>query len=164
MTKRERILQILDETGIKYDLIHHPAVFTIEEMEQAGVEPMDLVLKNLFLRDAKGKRHFLVSLPHDKTVDLRALGECLCTRLSFASEQRLEQYLNLTKGSVTPLGILFDEQRAVEVILDREIERMESVIVHPCENTASVVLKTPDLLRIIREHGNPLTFLDMDAL
>lgn len=78
------------------------------------------MVKNLFLRDAKGKRHFLVVLDKDKRADLKALQEQLsCSKLSFASEERLKKHLGLSRGSVTPLGILNDAQGMVELVFDR---------------------------------------------
>ena len=80
------------------------------------------MVKNLFLRDAKGKRHFLVVLDKDKRADLKALQEQLsCSKLSFASEERLKKHLGLSRGSVTPLGILNDAQGMVELVFDRDL-------------------------------------------
>ena len=91
---------------------------------------------------------------------LKELGEKLGgVRLSFASEERLEKYLGLKKGAVTPLGILNDTACAVKVFLDRDFLEKEEIGVHPNDNTASVYLKTADLMQIIKEHGNSLEVL-----
>lgn len=135
-------------------------VYTIEEMEELGLEKMEETAKNLFLRDQKGKNHFLVVIRADKQVNLKELGEKLGgVRLSFASEERLEKYLGLKKGAVTPLGILNDTACAVKVFLDRDFLEKEEIGVHPNDNTASVYLKTADLMQIIKEHGNLLEVL-----
>jgi Ala-tRNA(Pro) deacylase len=161
MDKKTETLQWLNRNGVRYELVEHKAVFTIEEMDAVGVAQYGCVAKNLFLRDAKGKRHFLVSLVGHKSADLRALGERLGVKLSFASEQRLQQYLNLSKGSVTPLGVLYDRKAAVEVILDAELSEQTRVGVHPCVNTASVFMAYPDLERLLRENGNKVTVLQL---
>ena len=98
--KRKIVFDALEALSIPYEVWEHPAVYTIEEMDALGLPDPEVVLKNLFLRDAKGKQHFLVVLRKDKQADLRALGERLGTRLSFASEERLAQYLGLEKGDV----------------------------------------------------------------
>ena len=131
-----------------------------EEMEELGLEKMEETAKNLFLRDQKGKNHFLVVIRADKQANLKELGEKLGgVRLSFASEERLEKYLGLKKGAVTPLGILNDTACAVKVFLDRDFLEKEEIGVHPNDNTASVYLKTADLMQIIKEHGNSLEVL-----
>lgn len=150
----------LDVNGISYTMVRHTAVFTIDEMDQLGLADTGHICKNLFLRDAKGKRHFLVSVAGHKTVDLRALGEQLGgVRLSFASEARLADYLNLTKGAVTPLGMYYDKDAAVEFVFDADLIREGTVGVHPGENTATVYLEAEDLLRLIRANGNSVQVL-----
>ena len=157
MFDKQGIKTFLEEKGIQHEWVEHKAVFTIDEMEELGLESMDEIAKNLFLRDQKGKRHFLVVIKADKQVDLKKFGEVFGVgKLSFASEERLEKYLGLKKGSVSPLGILNDENCAVEVYFDEDFCKMEKIGVHPNENTASVYLSTEDLLNIIRDHGNPL--------
>ena len=171
MFGKEEVKVFLKEKGIPFRWVEHKAVYTIEEMEELGLEKMEETAKNLFLRDAKGKRHFLVTLHKDKKADLKELeadkqanlkerGEKLGgVRLSFASEERLEKYLGLKKGAVTPLGILNDTACAVKVFLDRDFLEKEEIGVHPNDNTASVYLKTADLMQIIKEHGNSLEVL-----
>lgn len=157
MTK-EKLCALLDEKGISYRCVDHPAAFTIEDMETAGVCTHGNVCKNLFLRNANGKRHFLVCAQKDRPVDLKQLGTALGSRLSFASEERLMKHLGLTRGAVTPLGVLNDESAAVEVVFDRNLAGEESLGVHPCENTATVFLRFDDLLRLIEENGNSVAY------
>lgn len=157
MLGKEDVRAFLEERGIPFRWVDHPAVYTIEEMEALGLEDMQEIAKNLFLRDAKGKRHFLVVIRADKRADLKQLGELIgAGRLSFASEERLEKYLHLKKGAVTPLGILNDADRAVEVFFDEDFLQRDVIGVHPNDNTASVYLAPQDLLEIIRTHGNVL--------
>ncbi len=157
MYGKQEIRAFLDEKGFAYEWVEHKAVYTIDEMEALGLEDMEDIAKNLFLRDQKGKRHFLIVIRANKQANLKELGEKLgIGRLSFASEERLEKYMKLKKGSVTPLGVLNDETCAVEVFFDEDFLKMKKIGVHPNENTASVYLATEDLLQIIRQHGNPL--------
>ena len=157
MFGKQEVKSFLEEKNIPFEWVEHKAVYTIEEMEELGLESMDEIAKNLFLRDQKGKRHFLVVIRADKQANLKELGEKLGVgKLSFASEERLEKYMGLKKGSVSPLGVLNDENCAVEVFFDEDFTKMPRIGVHPNENTASVYLSPEDLLRVIREHGNEL--------
>jgi Ala-tRNA(Pro) deacylase len=156
------VLSKLDELGIAYEAERHPAVFTIEEMDALGICGRGDVAKTLFLRDSGGKRHFLVMLQKDKTADLQALRAQLgCSRLSFASAERLDRCMKLTKGSVSPLGILNDAQRAVEVVVDRDLTEKTRLGVHPNDNTATVWLSFADLKKIIEHNGNALRIIDL---
>ncbi len=148
----------LDAAGVAYEWVEHPAVFTIEEMDAVTHPHPEAVLKNLFLRDKKG-RHVLATLPGHKRANLNALREALGDRFHFAPEEELEEYLGLERGSVTPLGVLNDGERAVEVCFDEEIRAMPLVGVHPNQNTATVYLKPEDLASLIRGHGNPFQWV-----
>jgi len=160
MTERQKTLQKLDEMNIVYEFKEHPAVYTIEEMDNLGIS--EDVVKNLFLRDANGKRHFLVTLSKEKQADLRSIGAKLgSSRLSFASEDRLERYLKLTKGSVTPLGILNDAACDVEVVFDKDLTGKQRVGVHPNDNTATVWMSFDALHDIVKRNGNTIRFIEM---
>lgn len=89
----------------------------------------------------------------------RRAGATRNERLSFASEDRLKRFLGLEKGAVTPLGILNDEARAVEVLFDRDLAGLPSLGVHPNRNTATVFLAFSDLESLIRSHGNSVSFV-----
>lgn len=158
----EEILQRLKELGIQYELIEHKAVFNMEEMDALGKDFFKgaTICKNLFLRDQKGKRHFLVTMKEEKQANLAEIAKsCLATKLSFASEERLKKYLNLTPGAVTPLAIINDEQKAVEVILDKDLFKEEKIGVHPGVNTATVIISSADLEKYIKANGNKLKMM-----
>lgn len=161
MNKQE-VIQYLDQKGIAYDIMEHPPVYTIEDMENLRITDQGNVCKNLFLRDAKGKRHFLVTLCKDKRADLKQIQQQLgCTKLSFASEERLQKYLGLVKGSVTPLGILNDQDCCVEMVFDRDLQCGNPLGVHPNENTATLWISFENLLDLVKQHGNPIHMLDL---
>ncbi len=158
----EEILQRLKELGIQYELIEHKAVLNMEEMDALGKDFFKgaAICKNLFLRDQKGKRHFLVTMKEEKQANLVEIAKsCLATKLSFASEERLKKYLNLTPGAVTPLAIINDEQKAVEVILDKDLFKEEKIGVHPGVNTATVIISPADLEKYIKANGNKLKMM-----
>ena len=120
------------------------------------------VCKNLFLRDAKGRQHFLVVLPGDRQADLGALAAALgSSKLSFASEERLMKHLGLTKGSVTPLAVIQDPDHTVQVLLDESLTGMDRLGVHPLVNTATLWISGADLLRFVRSCGNPVKIVSI---
>ncbi|MDR1921617.1 MAG: prolyl-tRNA synthetase associated domain-containing protein [Candidatus Adiutrix sp.] len=163
MQARRKVLDYLDQMGLACRISEHPAVYTIEEMEKLGLDKIGAIVKNLFLRDAKGKRHFLVMMRQDKKVDLKGLQAKIgSTPLRFASEERLEKCLGLTKGAVSPFGILNDENKAVEIIIDRELRSATELLgVHPNDNTATVWMSMADLERVMTERGNAFAYLDI---
>ncbi|SDO09999.1 prolyl-tRNA synthetase associated domain-containing protein [Acetanaerobacterium elongatum] len=162
MDKQQVVFDTLKQLNIPYEAVNHPAVYTIDEMDALHLPHGESVVKNLFLRDFKGRRHFLVVLRQDKTADLKALRDKLgCTPLSFASQERLMQYLGLTKGSVTPFGVLNDTGHTVEVVFDSDLEGSACIGVHPNENTATVFLSYDNLVRVITCCGNPVRTVEL---
>lgn len=154
---KQEVRNLLDEKKIAYEWMDHQAVFTMEEMDAAGITEKGDVCKNLFLRDAKGKKHFLAVLPEEKRADLGKLAEQLgSTKLSFASAERLEKYLGVAQGSVSPFGILNDEAHQVTVVFDRDLSTTPTVGVHPNDNTATVWIGWAGLKRFIEAQGNEL--------
>ena len=150
----------LDGMGISYEVEEHAPVFTIDEMRELGIKGS--VCKNLFLRDAKGRQHFLVVLPGDRQADLGALAAALgSSKLSFASEERLMKHLGLTKGSVTPLAVIQDPDHTVQVLLDESLTGMDRLGVHPLVNTATLWISGSDLLRFVRSCGNPVKIVSI---
>lgn len=159
---KQQIYYMLDEMGINYFSVDHRAVYTIEEMEKCNLPYMEYVAKNLFLRDDKKQHYYLVVMPHEKSADLKKLKDIIGSRkLSFASETDLAIKLDLIKGSVTPFGILNDEERSVEVIIDNDIMNKEKVGVHPNTNEASLWLSPVDMVKIVEDHGNSVRFVDI---
>lgn len=156
MEQKEKVLSALDELKIEYKVINHQAVTTIEEMDELGIFTDGEVCKNLFLRNANGKIHYLVCCLKDKKVDLVDLrGQIGSSRLSFGSDERLMKHLGLTQGAVSPFGIINNEDHQVEIVLDKDIMKTESLVgFHPNDNTAFVWLKAEDLVRFIKHYGN----------
>ncbi len=162
MDKQKIVFDKLDALGIDYTVMQHPAAFTIEDIDALNISQYGCVCKNLFLRDAAGRRHFLVALRGDKQADLGALRAQLgCSRLSFGSEARLMRHLGLTKGSVSLLGVVNDAASTVEVVLDRDLMSEPIIGVHPNINTATVWLTFDALVRFIRACGNRVEFVEV---
>src|SRR5918996_3856224 len=126
----------LRELGIPYTRHEHPPVATVDEAQQywSGIDATHC--KNLFLRNQKGDRHYLVILVHAKKADLRKVADQVGDgKLSFASPERLARYLGLSPGSVSPFGLINDRSRAVRVVLDRDLRTAERLSFHPNINT-----------------------------
>ena len=145
------ICTFLDTHGIGYQRFEHPAVFTCEEAERLCPEMPGVGIKNLFLRDKDGKRHFLVVVGKDKNIDLKKLKELLgVSNLSFASAERLQKYLGLTPGSVTLLGVINDADGAVEVVIDQQLWG-QALQCHPLINTATLVIEAEGVKRFLEQ-------------
>lgn len=161
-TIHKKVIDAMTSMNIPYDLIEHPAVYTIEEMDELNIDSNNEVVKNLFLRDDKKKRYFLIALEKNKQANLKEIRKELnCRPLSFASEEDLQKYLGLSKGSVTPLGILNDTDCKVEVVFDKDILLFHRIGVHPNDNTATVWINPQNLEFIIKKHGNSITYINI---
>ena len=160
--KTEEVLSLLEELKIPYKLVTHKVVYTMQEMEAIGVEGIEYVAKNLFVRDDKKKNYYIVTVQKDKRVDLKTLKNTLNSRsLSLASEEDLMHYLALEKGAVTPLGVLNDANNTVTVVIDKDLQNSKYIGMHPNENTASVWLTSKDLERVIKHTNNAVLYVDL---
>jgi len=162
MSATERLAAFLEAHGIAAERIGHPPVFTVEESERLVPPLPGMKTKNLFLRDKKGARHFLVTVPHDLSVDLDALAKSLRTgRLGFASPERLMRHLGVTPGSVSLLALVNDTAHAVELVLDRRIFEADAVHAHPLANDATMIIARSDLRRFLAATGHAAQVIDV---
>jgi Ala-tRNA(Pro) deacylase len=142
----------------------HPPVMTVEESLRLVPKFPGAKTKNLFLRDKKGRRHFLVTVPHDKAVDIDALAELIGVNgLGFGSAERLSKYLGIRPGSVSLLALANDEARAVEFVIDKALREAEAVHAHPLVNTATMVIPHADLERFLAATGHAPRVVDVPA-
>ena len=155
------VLSRLDELGIQYELDEHGAVFTMEEISALGLDKKGMMPVNLFLRDYKGRRHFLVIHDGAKHTDLTKLREQIgCTRLSFGSDERLMKHLGLTPGSVSPFGLINNANHDVELVIDESIRGRDKLGFHPNVNTATVWISWDGFMKFVDSCGNPVRFAD----
>jgi len=160
--KRKVVYDSLNRMEVTYEVIEHPAVFTIEEMDNLGMEIKGEILKNLFIRDDKKKNFFIIVLCKQKRANLKEIRAKLDSgALTFASEEYLYKYLKLQKGEVTPFGVLNDEQCEVKVVFDSDIFSFDKVGVHPNDNTATVWLSPYDLRSVIEVYGNEVRSIEL---
>ena len=151
----------LRELGIAYERHEHPAVPTVEAAEEHWAAINATHCKNLFLRNQKGSRHYLVVLPHTKQADLRKVADQIGDgKLSFASPERLMKYLGLTPGSVSPFGLIHDRDHSVRVVLDRDLKAATRLSFHPNINTVTYVIAAPDFARFLETCRNVVQYVN----
>jgi Ala-tRNA(Pro) deacylase len=142
--------------GIVYRRFEHPAVYTCEEAARlVPAEATGVHTKNLFLRDKKGRRHWLLVTTCEKAVDLKALAAAIgADTLSLASPDRLARLLGVTPGAVTVLALVNDTAHDVDVLIDRDVSAAERLRSHPLVNTATLVLERAGLERFLGLTGH----------
>ena len=157
MDKAE-VYQYLAEQNIPFEVTEHKAVFNMEELGAVALPYPEWDAKNLLVRDDKKRNYYLITVKGDKRVDLKEFRRQHSLRaLSFASAEDLLAIMGLTPGSVTPLGILNDAEHRVHFYLDAEFAG-NKIGVHPNDNTATVWMRSDDLMSLIMRHGNEACF------
>lgn len=146
---------VFRELGVELDIHRHPPVMTVAESLVLVPALPGCRTKNLFLRDAKRRRRFLVTVAHDAVVDLRALREPLAVKgLSFAPTEELMACLGVSPGAVSLLALVNDRSRSVEFVVDRRVWSADAVQAHPLTNAATAVLTHAMLERFLAATGH----------
>jgi len=157
----DQLLTRLAELGIPTRTVRHPPVFTVEEARRHRGDLPGTHTKSLFLRDKKGAMWMVVCL-EDRPIDLKALAARLGAKhLSFGSAERLQRYLGVIPGAVSPLAIINDTERLVRVVLDRDVLANDPVNLHPLDNSMTTALAAADLLRFLEAEGHTPQLLDL---
>ncbi len=160
MNGDQQLYKILGQLGIEYEYHEHPPAPTIDEAMKYWKGLRATHCKNIFFRNHKGNRHYLVILEHTRDLDIHDLEKRLRQgKLSFASDERMMKYLGLTPGSVTPFGLINDSDNHVHVFLDENLLNSTSISFHPCINTASLVIPFPGFIRFMDRTGNAYEFI-----
>ena len=150
----------LNELGIAFTRHEHPPVATVEEAEGYWGSLDAMHWKNLFLRNQKGTRHYLVIVGHSKRANLRSIADQIGDgKLSFASPERLMTHLGLTPGSVSPFGLIHDPDRRVRVVIDRDLKTADRLSFHPNINTVTIAIARADFERFLQNCGNPVSYV-----
>lgn len=157
------IYEYLKIENIWFEVTEHEAVYNMEELSAVDLPYPEADAKNIFVRDDKKKNYYLITVKGDKRVDLKNFKEKYETRrLSFASENDLMNIMELIPGSVTPFGLLNDGEKKVQFYIDKDFKNPPGLIgVHPNDNTATVWIKTDDLINIIKKHGNKVNIIEI---
>jgi Ala-tRNA(Pro) deacylase len=161
LTEQEAsVARRLRDLQIPYERHEHPPLATVEEAQQywSGIDATHC--KNLFLRNQKGNRHYLVVIEHQKKADLRKVADQIGDgKLSFGSPERLMTHLGLTPGSVSPFGLINDTSHAVRFVLDRDLKAAERLSFHPNINTVTYVVSASDFARFLEACGNTVQYV-----
>ena len=170
--RQEAVLAYLEEHGIPFTCYNHPEGKTIEEAKQWWKDDGSVHCKNLFFRNHKGNRHYLVCFHCDHDLDIHNLEHRLkeslisqglpsCGKLSFASPERMMRYLGLEPGSVSPFGLINDMENHVHLFLDDELRNATTLSFHPNDCRGTVVIKREDFERYLSIVGNTYEYLKL---
>ncbi|MDR3046204.1 MAG: prolyl-tRNA synthetase associated domain-containing protein [Bacteroidales bacterium] len=156
------LYELLAQLHIDFEYIEHPPAPTIEIAKKYWEGRDAQHCKNIFFRNHKGNRHYLVILNCDYNMDIHDLEQRLKQgKLSFASETRLMNCLGVKPGSVTPFGFINDTEHAVYLFLDKTLQNAKRLSFHPCINTASLIIKKEDLIRFVEYCGNGYEWIEL---
>lgn len=162
MNGNPELYKILDELGIRFEYYEHPPAPTIELARIYWKDIGATHCKNLFFRNHKGNRHYLVILEHEHDLVVTDLEKRLKQgKLSFASPERMNKYLGLSPGSVSPFGLVNDHGQHVHLFLDNNLRNSAKISFHPCVNTASLVISFPDFEKFLTFTGNTFEYLEL---
>ncbi len=148
--KERRCYDLLDDLGVSYERIDHERTDTMEACAAVDEALGAAICKNLFLCNRQQTAFYLLMMPADKPFKTKELSAQIgSARLSFASAEHMERYLDIMPGSVSVLGLMNDTDKAVQLLVDEDLLKSDTVGCHPCVNTASLRLATRDLLEVI---------------
>jgi len=162
MNGQKKLYEILDELNIKFNYHEHPPVPTINEARKYWKNIKATHCKNIFFRNHKGNKHYLVILNSEQKLDIHDLEKRLKQgKLSFASARRLTKYLGVEQGSVSPFGLVNDQKNHVYLFIDNNLQKAQTISFHPNINTASLVIDYKDFIRFLDWSGNSYEFLKL---
>jgi len=158
------IYEFLDNGNIEYQRHDHPPVFTVEDVHRLTPDLPGAKTKNLFLRDKKGSRHFLMVVPADKRINLKALPKVLeSSKISFGSPERLMENLGVTPGSVSLFAIVNDQKNKVEVIIDESLWASDAFQFHPLINTSTLIISREGIKQFLDATGHKIKIMKIPA-
>ena len=162
LARRQKVLDKLKELEISYDMYEHPPLPTIEMALEYWKDLPSTHCKNLFFRNHKGNKHYLVVFECHQQMAIHQIEKMLKQgKLSFASEQRMEKYLGLRPGSVSPFGLINDTEKHVKLFLDKNLKDAPMLSFHPNDNSASLIVKNEDFIKFLEHWGGEYEFLDL---
>ena len=158
----ENVLTFLKAHNLEHSFYTHPEAPTIDIARQYWLKDGSKHCKNLFFRNHKGNRHYLVVLDCERDLDIHDLEQRLHQgKLSFASPARMEKYLGITPGSVSPFGLINDAENHVHLFLDENLQHYDLLSFHPNDNRATVVISKTEFARYLQEVGNSFEYIQM---
>jgi Ala-tRNA(Pro) deacylase len=156
------LYELLKRLDISFEYHEHPPLATIDDAIIHWKEYNSGRCKNIFFRNHKGNRHYLVILEHLRQLDIHDLEKRLKQgKLTFASDRRLKEYLGLEPGSVSPFGLINDQSKNVHLFIDDNLNKYERLAFHPNDNRATLIITRTDFLRFLQYSGNTFEFLKL---
>lgn len=147
LDKEMRVYDLLDSLGIEYERTDHIAAMTMEDCQEIDRILEVVICKNLFLSNRQNTHFYLLMMPGDKPFKTKDLSAAIgSSRLSFADPAYMEEFLNITPGAVSVMGLMNDKDNRVQLLIDRNVLSGELLGCHPCVNTSSLRMKTCDVL------------------
>ena len=161
LAKEVAVYDFLDRLNIEYWTVDHPAAYTMEDCQAVDAMLGTRMCKNLFLCNRQNTAFYLLLMPDDKPFKTKEVSHLIgSTRLSFADGSYMEQFLNITPGALSALGLMNDTENHVQLLIDDDLLQDEFIGCHPCVNTSSIKLRTRDLLgAFLEETHHPCTIL-----
>jgi len=162
MRGQKELYDILQKLSLQFEYHEHPPLATIEEAIIHWRDYNSGRCKNIFFRNHKGNRHYLVILEHLALLNIHDLEKRLKQgKLTFASDQRLKKHLGLEPGSVSPFGLINDSEKQVHLFIDERLNDYERLAFHPNDNTATLVISKSDFLKFLDYTGNTYEFIKL---
>jgi Ala-tRNA(Pro) deacylase len=162
MRGQKDLYDLLVKLSIKFDYHEHPPVATIDDAIIHWKDYNSGRCKNIFFRNHKGDRHYLVILEHLRQLNIHDLEKRLKQgKLTFASDQRLKKYLGMEPGSVSPFGLINDIDHHVHLFIDEKLSESDRLAFHPNVNTATLVVSKSDFLKFLEYTGNSYEFIKL---
>lgn len=160
MRGQKELYELFERLAIPFEYHEHPPLATIEDAKIHWKDYNSGRCKNIFFRNHKGNRHYLVILEHLRQLNIKDLEKRLKQgKLTFASDQRLKKYLGVEPGSVSPYGLINDREKHVHLFIDEKLNEFERLAFHPNTNTASLVVSKSDFLKFLGHTGNKYEFI-----
>ena len=160
MRGQKELYDLFARMDIQFEYHEHPPLNTIEDAKVHWKDYNSGRCKNIFFRNHKGDRHYLVVLEHLRQLNIKDLEKRLKQgKLTFASDQRLKKYLGVEPGSVSPFGLINDNENHVHLFIDEKLKESERLAFHPNINTASLVISKTDFLKFLEHTGNTYEFI-----
>lgn len=147
MEREERVYELLEQLDIAYTKVNHEAAMTMEACLEVDKALEVSMCKNLFLCNRQKTNFYLLMMPGDKVFKTKELSAQIgSARLSFATEEYMLEYLDIYPGAVSVMGLMNDKENKVQLLVDEDVLKDEFIGCHPCVNTASLKIRTKDIL------------------
>lgn len=159
----QAVYDFLDKCRIPFTRVDHPPVHTMEDCLAADAVLQVEMCKNLFLCNSQKTKFYLLLLPGNKPFKTKVFSKLLgVSRLSFAPPEKMEEYLHIAPGAVSPMGLVFPSARDVTLVMDEEVQKMDTLGCHPCVNTSSIAFTMADFLeKFLPAAGHQITFVSL---